>query len=541
MLAATFRNPQNAIGLVDVDDQWMVLTWLPAAVGLAFLVPALAAAYRRHYTLATSLAGYAFAPCIQLRFVTPRFVPPETGTLIPPTHMEQLQANLPELLAGASYAFASLSAVQLVLLLILHWNPHLKNPRQALQWLAWTSSAFVLACVWKFRKQWTTEADFERFGATWVQLLVLAQVMAIWLGTNAEGRKWAGEVFLHGSFWRRLLCLAPISTGFVVGISMMDSTRYPPAYFLAALRGKAAFAATTAILSTELSAPLLGPPAAHWLVCGCATTLMPMLFGTLAGDWWEHQAWRWPTLSMAATSHIGDAVLTAYALPFAVATSIAIRIINFVPPARQAADLLDLKQSTLQVCHQAGCQLAYFGVAFFFASAVWAETDKVGKVFHTGFATAMFFAYFSSVVLTTLGADLSSFNGKARVAIGGGIIFGSAMLLVTFLIANNYVWPKWKVPHYVMVMYACTEYTLLALIAAFPTTWMPEAVSWQQRGCTDVLPTPVAHVNPKGEVQKACASLEKRLREQTAEESSLESARKKWSEEVSKNSFSCKN
>merc|ERR1719162_1752565 len=162
MYAALLRTDITATQIgnnVVVADQG-VLTWMPAVVGLLFLVPAVLATYHRKFPLAVTLVATALVPCAQLGFVTPGMMNPGdghhgAGTEVPPTYSMELQSAVPEILATASYVFSLLCIVQLVILLVVHWNPHLKVPKQAMHTLGLTLSGLFLAGVWHFRGTWT--------------------------------------------------------------------------------------------------------------------------------------------------------------------------------------------------------------------------------------------------------------------------------------------------------------------------------------------------------------------------------------------------
>jgi hypothetical protein len=458
-----------------------VFTWLLAAASLACLIPTALAFYRRQLPLASTLVGATLVPVAQLQYVTPGL---------------EATSALPEILGCASYVCSILCIVQLVVLLIGHWNQHLKVPAMAMHAFNLALCALMLAGTWKSRHVWATTTDFERVTFIWIQVLIGAHLVSYWLITGADGRKSAAEVFLHGRFWGRVMSIVALLSGYVVLTGLQEAARLPPDLFPSIVRGTAAIAASLVIWSVRPNEPQaeLGPPAAHWLLCGSLVTLMPMLLLTLGGDFWQHQAWRWPTLSMAASSKIGNLVFTAYALPFAATILMATRIIEYVPPDASGvvvAPFMDLKRPTARTCHHVGCQFCRIGVLFGVISSFFAETSKVSTIIHTVFATAMFVSYALLIVLTAVGSNLATRHGKTRWIVACCTICSIVIFGANFLFANNYLFPKWRVPHDLTVAFACSEYTMLILVAAYPMTWIPEVKVWQQRGYTDTSSVPV--------------------------------------------------
>jgi len=289
-------------------------------------------------------------------------------------------------------------------------------------------------------------------------------------------------------FWQKLICMLVPATVMLIMLAVQDNTRLPPEIVAATVRGAGAVLATVAVTSAlpEASPPVeneRGSAAAHCVLGGCAAVLLPVLALCLAGDRFSHSSWRWPTLSMAATSQIGIYVFTSAALPFTAATAAAVWIIEQVPPDSSVPPLILAQgkfMSSARACHKMGCNFAKVGTVCFTFSALWAETDKVGQRFHTGFSMAMFFSFWAALFLTAAGSSLQTVNGKIRAAIAGFIFFAMGIHLVLFLVVNQWVFPAHKAPHVLTIAYACAEYLLLSLIAAYPMTWIPEAIAWQQ-------------------------------------------------------------
>lgn len=449
---------------------------LPTSSSLALLVPAALAAHVRQPVLAATLLGAALFSLLEI-------------------HSSNDAAGAVQ---AAAHVCSHLSVIQVALALLGPADPEI-DPASSILGIGKAAAhsqlrslgtlvgcGVVLFAEWFSRHHWAPQ-DFGRISVLVDQVLISMGFILFWFCT-ARRRTMASKVSLHVRFWQRLLYLA-LPVVVLVVLAAVQSAN-PSSLALQALsRITAAITAATGIWLTfctcrlEVDMSTSSPHIAQWLLFGYAAILVPAVVLTLAGEAWEH-TWRWPTLSMAATSKIGSFVLTAAALPLAAAVLIVMSLIESVPPARSPPGVLaamGLKLPMLKELHGVACHLGRLSVLFGFATCIFIEKGKLGQQLHTGCTFVMFASYWGFVVLSALGSDLKSSFGKARAAIATCILMGMGIHLLLFLFANGFVTTRFGIPPALTITYFLSEYIMLGLVVVYPVTWFEDVENWQDR------------------------------------------------------------
>merc|ERR1719424_1129929 len=266
--------------------------------------------------------------------------------------------------------------------------------------------AGVLAAGWRSRDIWSPH-DFDRICVLVDQILVGTGFALFWF-CNARRRAMAPKIFLYAHFWKRMLFVATPVAALAV-ITAMHSVSPTNPVMQVVFRIAAAVVASITIWIIFDIGSLVGEesltenfPVAQWLLFSGVAICLPTVVFTLAGDLLEH-AWRWPTLSMAATSTVGGFLFTAAALPLLAANTLVVALIEYVPPVCPPENIIvpiGMNPKTLKMLHTVSCNLLRIGQCFCLAAAVVSERHKTGQTLHTGCAVMMFVSFWVAVLLS---------------------------------------------------------------------------------------------------------------------------------------------
>jgi hypothetical protein len=417
-------------------------------------------------------------------------------------------------LAFALHVFANLSVVQVALALLGPSVPSIDLPVSVLgdrrtkfqlhTLVVLAGGALVLVVEWISRGFWKAQ-DFDRICVLVDQVLVIVGFISLWYSTQKPSM--VSKACLHAHFWKRLVYLA-LPIVFVVLSAAMYSAHPTSEVSRAMLHVTAAAVSGMAMWIVFISNDFEeseGAPVAQWLLFLPAAIICATVVLTLAGDRFEH-SWRWPSLSMAATSRVGAFVLSAAALPLTGAMLLVLALIESAPPKHVPMGVLTLagvKLPFLQMLHSVACNFARLAFACGVAAAVILNKGKFGQMLHTGFAVMMFTSSVVAVLASALCADRTTVCGKARLTIAACIGFGACIHLTLFLLANRYVLTRFGVTEALSVAYFFSEYLMLALFFAYPITWFDDIQRWQGYNRSALFRF---GRNKQGQAQPSCSS-----------------------------------
>jgi hypothetical protein len=446
--------------------------WLPVFASLTFLLPAFLAACRKQWGLVGLLLTVAFIPSAQLA------IPSEARVF----H---------DVLSYGWYLCSHLCVVHLALGILGPMDPNLKlltlRSETWIPHLQLLVRAPVLAVLWANQKQWTP-AVFARINVVVDEVFIVIGFVLFWLIAGSERRTLMRKVLLRAHFCHRLLGLVLPMISLIVLAALQPRFSQAAGYRMqadAALRVAAAILASLPVVGVLNGEPLPvegDSPCAEWVLWGCAVTMAPVSIIAVLIDAWENP-YRWPaTLSTAATSPMGNFVLTVAALPLAVLAWAAIAIIDTVQPANSAISIATARgwsSQTVRTCHMIACVCGRIGIFMGLAAVIVSEKDKLGQIWHIGLAMGMFASYWAMMLFSALGTNLSSWSGQLRLILAICITFGLIFHLALFLVVNHYIHPEFVVPRSLDIMFAFSEYFQLCLIMCYPITWIREVISWQ--------------------------------------------------------------
>jgi hypothetical protein len=337
-------------------------------------------------------------------------------------------------------------------------------------------------------KLWTLGAQLANANAMFA-------FVAFWLTWRCPLRsELAGAVLLRRRFWVRawkfLVCPLAALMGMGVALSMEG---VPSCLVAAFLRGMPA-ALSAVVLSVVWdcggdgklveSSFAKNPRASGMLLCGMPAVLLPILATTLALDWRNHNGhFRWPTLSMTAKNPECKSVLFLGSPLLCVSAILAFWLIEECRGAEAlrwaSADIWINKPAgpaefvKTTKMRRLGCRLGYLSILLGLLTACIVEGTALSDRVHTVFSVLFFASFLGSVMLTLVGAP-RGYNaplGRLRVALAAAFALDMIVLLVLFVVVNQYV-PNHLITSHGHAYYALAEYAGILLLACWPLSWM---------------------------------------------------------------------
>lgn len=337
-------------------------------------------------------------------------------------------------------------------------------------------------------------------GLLLVSYLLISMCVVWWMGSIGR-RVQALEVLLRVRYWMRLivrlvlpglLLLLPILIGAeVLEWQVLRAARHATCAAIAASALGAVFSSSGNIAERGPDNFLIIP----WLLLGHSLTLLPtvgfaIMFNVVmcgSNPGLCKKPWHWPTLSMAATAPESRFILVFGTPAIMLTTAASSWIIAAAPIARTGKSptawwspwdrQLSKKFPSAPIklretCRWVGCRFLNSSIFFGVITAVIGEDNPPRAAVHVLAAILFFGSLWHGVLLCTVSVDNSTIFGVLRFFITTAIAKGMLVLLVLFILVNQYIHNTLSIPHSI---YASTEYMIFLLLGLYPATWMEEA------------------------------------------------------------------
>lgn len=364
-----------------------------------------------------------------------------------------------------------------------------------------------------------------------VEALFLLGFASFWFSTPGR-RTRAADVLPRAAFWKRTwrllvfpgFCLAPLLLALLA--TSKEETRatvsWQPAcralaeavahvgFALASARAlRCVFGGEVEVLDRSCQNRLV----VQYVMCGPALVLIPMVSAALAFDGLA-RGWRWPTLSMAATTPTSAAVLSMGSLPLAAASAPVFWVLRTISdnadtsltpaagkrrlgsafyssmgaalrdriPFRNNKSMEDLIDNGFRMPKSfrpssMGCHAGLLSICCGCGAALVVEGTPIRNAMHNTLTISFFLLLISSEVLLTIGSKLSGAVAVLRMAALVSLLGTAIAQLVLFVYVNQYIHNSYNIPHSI---YALSEYATLGLLVVWPLTWVPEIALFAQ-------------------------------------------------------------
>jgi len=317
-----------------------------------------------------------------------------------------------------------------------------------------------------------SQSELWRTAALATEMLLCIGCVAYWVTSEAN------EVLFRARFWYRAFRFLALPSVLLVLLALVvKSSDIPELFALIHLVASAAAASTLrAIFNGGREEACCSPDdifVPQMLLCLPATIMLLAVLLSLLGDWWQ-RGWRWPSLSMAATSDLGSLVTLLSGPPLAIAVAGALWVTEHSPPSGPpvANWCTALKVSHRIDRRRLACCFGYASIVFGMLSAFCFEGTHLGNTLHTTFAVLFFSTAYAGTVILAAESDMGSFFGRLRACIASMIAVGTPAHAILFAFFNQVVKNHFLIPP---AVYAISEYVQFALIFLMPVTVWEEA------------------------------------------------------------------
>lgn len=397
------------------------------------------------------------------------------------------------MLSGLSTQVLQFAVLQAVFVVLGPEDPFLKANEQTQPpfVLAWRClPALAMTCNLLF---FTFSVDAGTSNVTTVlqvELLVFVGCASFWLGDRMQ-RFRARDVLLRQRFWGRvwrLIVLPFILLGSAQGLA----DYYGTADDLFECFMHVATAAACAVLIQRIlsgqdeaydRSPVSNPLVVHWLLYAPLISMTATLVFTLGFDGWAH-GWRWPTLSMAATTPASACVLRLSTPILVAAAASAIWIMSaavfiYADTANERLSIAEQhsKFPSSSSIHwrvtfaKLGASCGMATLCFGIGASFLAEGSPTMNIIHDAFSIGFFGSLYGCLFMFVFASDLRGIGGILRMLTWLLLTSCMACQLVLFLLVNQIVANGLNLPH---SFYASSEYLSLLLTCALPATWAGE-------------------------------------------------------------------
>jgi len=336
-------------------------------------------------------------------------------------------------------------------------------------------------------------------GALLTQNLLISMCVVWWMGSITR-RMQALEVLLRVRYWMRVcfrlvlpgLLLLPLVFGAeVLEWRVLRAARHATCAAIAASALSAVFSGRSDIADRDPENFLIIP----WLLLGHALTLIPtvgfaIMFNVVMCGQYPglcKRPFHWPTLSMAVTSPESRFILMFGTPAIMLTTAATSWIIAASPIARThktptawwspwdrrlSKALPSAPIKLRETCRWAGCRFLNSSIVFGVITAAISEDSPARNAVHVLAAIFFFGSLWHGILLCTASVDNSTLFGILRFVITTAITKGMVVLLILFILVNQFIRNTLSIPH---AIYASTEYMIFLLLGLWPATWMEDA------------------------------------------------------------------